>query len=108
MDGPNATTSAPVTAVRVDAPGTAPARKATMKAIVQDRYGPPDVVELRRIDQPTPKDNQVLVKVHATTVNRTDCGFRAGRPFFVRVFTGLIRPKGTVLGNEFAGEIQAV
>jgi NADPH:quinone reductase-like Zn-dependent oxidoreductase len=108
MDGPNATTSARVTAVRVDAPGTAPAREATMKAIVQDRYGPPDVVELRRIDQPTPKDNQVLVKVHATTVNRTDCGFRAGRPFFVRVFTGLIRPKGMVLGNEFAGEIQAV
>jgi NADPH:quinone reductase-like Zn-dependent oxidoreductase len=108
MDAPNATTSGRVTAVRVDAPETAPARKATMKAVVQDRYGPPDVLELREIDQPTPKDNQVLVKVHATTVNRTDCGFRAGRPFFVRIFTGLIRPKGTVLGNEFAGAIQAV
>ncbi len=108
MDAPNATTSGRVTAVRVDAPETAPARKATMKAVVQDRYGPPDVLELREIDQPTPKDNQVLVKVHATTVNRTDCGFRAGRPIFVRIFTGLIRPKGTVLGNEFAGAIQAV
>jgi NADPH:quinone reductase-like Zn-dependent oxidoreductase len=75
MDPPNAT-SGRVTAVRVDAPETAPARKAT-KAIVQDRYGPPDVVELREIDQPTVKNNQVLVKVHATTVNRTDCGFRA-------------------------------
>jgi NADPH:quinone reductase-like Zn-dependent oxidoreductase len=108
MDAPNATTSGRVTAVAVDTPETAPAREATMKAILQDRYGPPDVVELREIDQPTVKDNQVLVKVHVTTVNRTDCGFRAGTPFFVRVFTGLIRPKGTVLGNEFAGEIQAV
>jgi NADPH:quinone reductase-like Zn-dependent oxidoreductase len=65
-------------------------------------------VELREVDQPTVKDNQVLVKVHVTTVNRTDCGFRAGTPFFVRVFTGLIRPKGTVLGNEFAGDVEAV
>jgi len=108
MDARNATTSGRVTAVRVDTPETAPARKATMKAVLQDRYGPPDVLELREIDQPTVKDNQVLVKVHATTVNRTDCGFRAGTPFFVRVFTGLIRPKGTVLGHEFDGEIQAV
>jgi NADPH:quinone reductase-like Zn-dependent oxidoreductase len=99
MDAPNATTSGRE---------TARARKATMKAIVQDRYGPPDVAELREIDRPTPKDNQVLVKVHATTVNRTDCGFRAGRPFFVRLFTGLIRPKEMVLGNEFAGEVEAV
>jgi NADPH:quinone reductase-like Zn-dependent oxidoreductase len=108
MDAPNATTSGRVTAVAVDAPKTAPARKATMRAVVQDRYGPPDVVELRRIDQPTVKDNQVLVKVHATTVNRTDCGFRAGKPFFVRVFTGLIKPNGVVLGNEFAGKVEAV
>jgi len=108
MDAPNATTSGRATAVRVDAPETALAREATMKAVVQDRYGPPEVLELREIDQPTVKDNQVLVKVHATTVNRTDCGFRAGKPFFVRIFTGLIRPKGIVLGNEFAGDVEAV
>jgi NADPH:quinone reductase-like Zn-dependent oxidoreductase len=107
MDAPNATTSGRVTAVRVDdAAETAPAQ-ATMKAVVQDRYGPPEVLELREIDQPMPKDNEVLVKVHATTVNRTDCGFRAGRPFFVRFFTGLISPR-TVLGNEFAGDVDAV
>ena len=109
MDAPNATTSAPRTAVRVDdGPEAAPGRETTMKAIVLDRYGPPEVLELREIDQPTPNDNQVLVKVHATTVNRTDCGFRAGKPFFVRIFTGLIKPKGIVLGNEFAGVVEAV
>jgi NADPH:quinone reductase-like Zn-dependent oxidoreductase len=108
MDAPNATTSGRVAAVRVDAPETVTARKATMKAIIQDKYGPPDVLELGKIDQPTVKDDEVLVRVHATTVNRTDCGFRAGTPFFVRLFTGLIRPKGIVLGNEFAGEVEAV
>ena len=71
-------------------------------------YGPPDVVRIAEVDKPTPRNNQVLVKVHATTVNRTDAGFRAGKPRIVRLFTGLIRPKVTVLGNEFAGEIEAV
>ncbi len=79
-----------------------------MKAAVHTRYGPPDVVRISAVTKPTAKDNQVLVKVHATTVNRTDCGFRAGKPFIVRFFTGLIRPKVTVLGNEFAGEVEAV
>jgi len=79
-----------------------------MRAAVRTSYGPPDVVRITEVDQPAPKDNQVLVKVHATTVNRTDCGFRAGRPFFVRVLTGLPRPRVTVLGTEFAGEVAAV
>jgi len=75
---------------------------------VHTSYGPPEVVRIAEVDKPTAKDNQVLVKVHATTVNRTDSGFRAGRPFVVRLFTGLIRPKVTVLGNEFAGAVEAV
>jgi NADPH:quinone reductase-like Zn-dependent oxidoreductase len=66
------------------------------------------VVRIAEVDKPTATGNQVLVKVHATTVNRTDSGFRAGKPLIVRLFTGLIRPKVTVLGNEFAGEIEAV
>jgi len=64
-----------------------------MKAAVRTSYGPPDVVRIADVEKPTAKDNQVLVKVHATTVNRTDCGFRAGTPFFTRLFTGLSRPK---------------
>jgi NADPH:quinone reductase-like Zn-dependent oxidoreductase len=79
-----------------------------MKASVLTRYGPPDVVRIAEVDKPTAKDNEVLVRVHATTVNRTDCGFRAGKPFFVRFITGLIRPKVTVVGSEFAGEVEAV
>jgi NADPH:quinone reductase-like Zn-dependent oxidoreductase len=79
-----------------------------MKAALHTRYGPPDVVRISEVEKPAAKDNEVLVKVHATTVNRTDCGFRAGKPFVVRFFTGLIRPRLRVLGNEFAGEVEAV
>lgn len=78
-----------------------------MKAAVYTSYGPPDVVRIEDVDTPTPGDHEVLVKVHATTVNRTDCGFRAP-PFFVRFFSGLTKPKRTVLGTEFAGVVEAV
>jgi NADPH:quinone reductase-like Zn-dependent oxidoreductase len=79
-----------------------------MKAAVHTRYGPPDVVRISEIDKPAAKDNEVLVKVHATTVNRTDSGLRAAKPFINRFFTGLRRPRVTVLGNEFAGAVEAV
>src|SRR6266545_7456262 len=79
-----------------------------MKAAVRTRYGPPEVVRISAVDKPAISDDQVLVKVHATTVNRTDCGFRAAKPFFVRFFTGLVRPRVAVLGSEFAGEVEAV
>ena len=80
----------------------------SMKAAVHTRYGRPDVVRISEVGKPTPKDNEVLVKVHATTVNRTDCACRAAKPFFMRFFTGLTRPRATVLGSEFAGVVEAV
>jgi NADPH:quinone reductase-like Zn-dependent oxidoreductase len=79
-----------------------------MKGAMHTRYGPPDVVRVSDVDKPAVKDHDVLVKVHATTVNRTDCGFRAGKPFIVRFFSGLLKPKATVLGTEFAGVVEAV
>jgi NADPH:quinone reductase-like Zn-dependent oxidoreductase len=79
-----------------------------MRAAVQTRYGPPEVVRISEVEKPTAKENEVLVKVHATTVNRTDCACRAARPFFMRFFTGITKPRATILGNEFAGEVEAV
>ena len=79
-----------------------------MRAVVHRRYGPPEVLHLEDVERPTPTDDQVLVAVHATTVNRTDCGFRKPEPFFVRLFGGLLRPKQPILGTEFAGEVEAV
>ncbi len=79
-----------------------------MRAVVHRRYGPPDVLHLEDVERPTPTDDQVLVAVHATTVNRTDCGFRKPEPFFVRLFGGLLRPKQPILGTEFAGEVEVV
>jgi NADPH:quinone reductase-like Zn-dependent oxidoreductase len=79
-----------------------------MKAAVHTSYGPPNVVRISEVETPAATDNQVLVKVHATTVNRTDSALRAAEPFVNRFFTGLTRPRVTVLGNEFAGEVEAV
>ncbi len=79
-----------------------------MKASIYSEYGPPEVVQLKEVPTPIPKDNEVLIKVHATTVNRTDCGFRSAEYFIVRFFSGLLRPKNKTLGNEFAGEIEVV
>ncbi|MDA0352836.1 MAG: NAD(P)-dependent alcohol dehydrogenase [Chloroflexi bacterium] len=79
-----------------------------MKAAVHTRYGPPEVVQVTEVDRPIQKATELLVRVRATTVNRTDCGFRAASPFITRFFTGLRRPRRTILGNEFAGEVEAV
>lgn len=79
-----------------------------MKAIVYTEYGPPEVAKLTEVPKPTPRDNEVLIKVHATTVNRTDCGFRSAEYFIVRFFAGLFRPKNKVLGCEFAGEVEEI
>jgi NADPH:quinone reductase-like Zn-dependent oxidoreductase len=79
-----------------------------MKAIVYREYGPPEVAVLEEVPTPVPADQEVLIKVHASTVNRTDCGFRSAEYFIVRFFSGLIRPKNQILGCEFAGEIGSI
>jgi NADPH:quinone reductase-like Zn-dependent oxidoreductase len=79
-----------------------------MKAAIHTRYGPPDVVRIAEVDKPSVGDKDVLVRVQATTVNRTDCAYRAARPFFVRMATGLTRPRRRVLGTEFAGVVETV
>jgi NADPH:quinone reductase-like Zn-dependent oxidoreductase len=81
-----------------------------LRAAIATGYGAPDVVRVTEVDKPVAGANEVLVKVGATTVNRTDCGYRAAKPFILRFFTGLRRPKANrrVLGTEFAGEVEAL
>ena len=79
-----------------------------MKAAVNTRYGSPDVVEIREVPKPLPKAGEVLIRVHATTLSRTDCGMLRARPFFLRAVIGLRRPKHTILGMDFAGTVEAV
>jgi len=79
-----------------------------MRAAIYKKYGPPEVVKLAETDRPSPKANEVLVKVLATTVNRTDCGFRSAEYFVSRFFSGLFKPKYGILGNEFAGIVEEV
>jgi NADPH:quinone reductase-like Zn-dependent oxidoreductase len=79
-----------------------------MKAVVHDRYGPPDVLRLEEVERPVPKDDEVLIKIRATTVNRTDSGLRSAEYFISRFVTGLRRPKRRILGMELAGEVEAV
>ena len=79
-----------------------------MKAVVHDRYGPPEVLRIAKVEPPEPADDEVLVRVHATTVTQTDCHMRAAKPFLWRFMLGLRRPKRKILGLEFAGVIEAV
>jgi NADPH:quinone reductase-like Zn-dependent oxidoreductase len=79
-----------------------------MKAIVQDRYGPPDVLELRDIETPTAGDNEVLVRVHAAAVNALDWHYMRGDPYVARPSMGLRRPKLRIRGRDFAGRVEAV
>lgn len=78
-----------------------------MKAMVYQEYGAPDVLQLKEIEKPVPKDNEVLIKICATTVSAVDSIFRQGKDLSARLFTGLLRPTKRILGSDFAGVVAA-
>ena len=79
-----------------------------MKAIVYTEYGPPEVLQLKEVEKPTPKDDEVLVKVHAASANPADWHLMRAEPFLARLENGLLKPKNTKLGADVAGRVEAV
>ena len=78
-----------------------------MKAAVRSKYGSSNVLSIKEVEIPTPKDNEILIRVYAATVNRTDYHILTGMPFFMRFFTGLFKPRISITGTDFAGQIEA-
>jgi NADPH:quinone reductase-like Zn-dependent oxidoreductase len=79
-----------------------------MKAFVHTKYGPPEVLQIKVLPDPVPGEHEILIRVHAATVNRTDDGLLRADPFISRFFTGLFRPKNIISGSEFAGQVHAI
>lgn len=79
-----------------------------MNAIVCTQYGSPDVLQLQQVDKPVPQDNEVLVKIHTATATTAGIGARTGTPLLARLFSGLTKPRNSILGVEFAGEIAQI
>jgi NADPH:quinone reductase-like Zn-dependent oxidoreductase len=78
-----------------------------MKAVVFEKYGSPEVLELREVDKPKVADNELLVKVHAASIQQTDIRFRTGTPFMARILGGLFKPKNQILGCDYSGFVEA-
>ena len=79
-----------------------------MKAAIRTEYGSPEVLSIQEVPVPSPGDGELLVRIHAATVNRTDCGILTGKPYVIRFFSGLLSPRLPSTGTDFAGTIEAV
>jgi NADPH:quinone reductase-like Zn-dependent oxidoreductase len=79
-----------------------------MKAIIYTEYGSPDVIQFKEVEKPTPKDDEVLIKVHAASVNAGDWLYLRGTPWLLRLASGLLKPKNIFLGADVAGRVEAV
>src|ERR1035441_8938004 len=79
-----------------------------MKAVVCTRYGPPDLLELRDLATPVPAENEVLIRIHAASLNHLDWHLMRGDPFLVRFFFGLFNPKHEIIGSDFSGRVEVV
>ncbi len=79
-----------------------------MKAIIYTKYGPPDVLHLKDVDKPAPRDDEVLVRVISASVNAADWRFMRGEPFLLRLYAGLLKPRNKMLGTDMAGRVETV
>jgi NADPH:quinone reductase-like Zn-dependent oxidoreductase len=79
-----------------------------MKAIVYTKYGSPDVLHLEKVEKPAPGDDEVLVKIHAAAANPLDWHFMRAKPFFMRLISGLLKPKNKILGADIAGQVEGL
>lgn len=79
-----------------------------MQAVTRSKYGPPELLRIKEVEKPIPGHNEVLIRVYATTVNRTDCSILWGKPFIMRFFTGLFKPASPIPGTDFAGRVETI
>jgi len=79
-----------------------------MKAAVRTKYGLPGDLAIKELDKPSPSEHEVLIKVYATTVNRSDCHVLSGKPWFMHLFTGLFKPRASIIGSDFTGKVDEV
>ena len=79
-----------------------------MKAALRKKYCSPNLIKIENIEEPIPTDNEVLIKIHNTTVNRTDCANLTAKPFIMRFVLGLFKPRKIILGTDFSGEIVSI
>jgi len=77
-----------------------------MRAAVRSKYGLPGDLTIKELDIPVPDEDEVLIRVHATTVNRSDCHVLSGKPFFMRFFTGLLKPRASIIGSDFPEKLR--